>query len=99
MEAKEESDFFKLGGSIAAIKKRNAQLESWKTSVTNKQPDYILPTRSSAKVKFGDVDKFLGAVKSGDIEEVRRLVEEESADVNTMNDDHLTALHQVGFMV
>ena len=95
MEDTDECDFFKLGGSIAAIKKRNVQLESWKSSVTNEQPDYILPTRSTAKVKFGNVDAFLGAVKSGDTDEVRRLLEEKAADVNSRNSDQLTALHQV----
>ena len=88
-----------LGRSEAAVHQRNAQLKNWTTSETNKQPDYILASRKSPRVKFDDSVVFLAAAQSGDLEEVERLVTEEGADVNSINKDGLTALHQVGVSV
>ena len=79
----------------AANQKRNAQLQVWEKSETNKQPDYIAQKRIKPRVKFGDSVIFLAAVQSGDYEEVERLIQEEGADVSSVNKDGLTALHQV----
>ena len=80
--------------SQTASSKRNAQLKIWDKSETNKQSETIKPSRLNPKVQFGDNVVFLAAAQSGDIEEVERLVKE-GADVNTVNADGLTALHQV----
>lgn len=84
-----------LGRSEAAVHERNAQLKGWQNSETNKQPNFILPSRKSPRVKFEDNVVFLAAAQSGDLEEVERLATEEGADVNSVNKDGLTALHQV----
>lgn len=75
--------------------KRRKQLKAWEFSDTNKQPNTVLPSREVPSVKFGDSVVFLAAVHSGDLEEVERLVRKEGADVNSVNKDGLTALHQV----
>ena len=84
-----------LGRSEAAAHQRNAQLKNWTTSETNKQPDYVVASRKSPRVKFDDSVVFLAAAQSGDLEEVERLATEEGADVNSVSEDGLTALHQV----
>ena len=80
--------------SQTAASKRNAQLKNWDKSVTNKQSDIIKPSRLQPRVQFGDSVVFLAAAQSGDIEEVERLLQE-GADVNAVNSDGLTGLHQV----
>ena len=95
MKMAEKEKFYSLGRSQTAQHKRNAQLKIWESSDTNKQPEFIVPSRLTPKVKFGDSVVFLAAAQSGDIEEVERLVLEEGADVNSQNKDGLTSLHQV----
>ena len=87
--------FYGLGRSHTALQKRTQQLKAWEKSETNKQPEYVVPSRQIPKVKFGDSVVFLAAVQGADYEEVERLIVEESADVNYINKDGLTALHQV----
>lgn len=87
--------FLGLGRSQAAHQKRNIQLREWEKSETNKEPVFIVSRRQRPRVKFGETIVFLAAVQSGDLEEVERLILEEAADVNTVNKDGLTALHQV----
>ena len=78
-----------------ASQKRIQQLQVWEKSDTNKQPDYIKVSRQTPRVKFNDNVVFLAAAYSGDRKEVERLIVEEGADVNSVNKDRLTALHQV----
>jgi len=88
--------FYSVAGTTeTASQKRNQQLQVWEKSETNKEPDYILPSRQSPRVRFGDNVVFLAAAQSGDMDEVERLIVEEGADVNSVNKDGLTALHQV----
>ena len=93
MSGKEK--FHGLGRGASAGQKRNQQLEQWERSVTNKEPSYISTKRKRPKVKFGESVIFLAASQSGDIDEVDRLLTEEKADINSVNKDGLTALHQV----
>lgn len=87
--------FYSVGRSEVASQKRTQQLQVWEKSETNKEPEYIVSSRQTPKVKFGDNVIFLAAAQSGDSEEVERLIVEEGADVNSVNKDGLTALHQV----
>ncbi len=87
--------FYAPARSESALQKRSQQLQVWERSETNKQPSYILDSRKTPRVKFGDSVVFMAAAQSGDVEEVERLVQEEGADVNSVNKDGLTALHQV----
>lgn len=81
--------------ATANTKKRIEQLKIWENSETNNQPTTVLSSRKVPSVKFGDNVVFLAATHSGDKEEVERLVRKEGADVNCVNKDGLTALHQV----
>ena len=81
--------------STTAAQKRLIQLKEWENSETNKQPSTVVSSRRKPTIKFGDDVVFLAAAHSGDIEEVERLVLKEGADVNSINKDGLTALHQV----
>jgi ankyrin repeat protein len=92
MSGKEK--FCGLGRSATAGQKRNQQLEQWEKSVTNKEPAYVSSKRKNPRVRFGESVVFLAASQSGDVEEVERLLTEEGADVNSVNKDGLTALHQ-----
>lgn len=82
--------------SVSAVQKRISQLKEWENSETNKMSSAILPSRRTPKIKFPDSVVFLAAAHSGDTEEVERLVKKEGADLNSVNKDGLTALHQVG---
>lgn len=93
MSGKEK--FYGLGRSATAGQKRNHQLEQWEKSVTNQEPSSISSKRKRPRVRFGESVVFLAASQSGDVEEVDRLLTEEGADVNSVNKDGLTALHQV----
>ena len=93
MSGKEK--FYGLGRSATAGQKRNQQLEQWEKSATNKEPSYVTSRRKNPRVRFGESVVFLAASQSGDVEEVERLLTEEGADVNSVNKDGLTALHQV----
>ena len=87
--------FYSIGRSKVASQKRNQQLQEWEKSDTNKQPDYIVASRQTPKVKFANDVVFLAAAQSGDREEVERLIVEWGADVNSVNKEGLTALFQV----
>ena len=93
MSGKEK--FYGLGRSATAGQKRNQQLQQWEKSATNKEPSYVTSRRKNPRVRFGESVVFLAASQSGDVEEVERLLTEEGADVNSVNKDGLTALHQV----
>ncbi len=93
MSGKEK--FYDGGVSTSAAEKRVEQLKAWESSVTNKQPSTVLPSRQVPTVKFRESVIFLAAAHSGDTGEVERLVRKEGADVNFVNKDGLTALHQV----
>lgn len=93
MSGKEK--YLGLGRGATAGQKRNQQLESWEKSVTNKEPSHISSSRLQPRVRFGESVVFLAACQSGDVEEVERLLTEEKADINSVNKDGLTALHQV----
>lgn len=87
--------FYDSGLSNTASQKRVQQLKDWENSETNKQPDTVCSSRRNPTIKFSESVVFLAAAHSGDIEEVERLVLKEGADVNFVNKDGLTALHQV----
>lgn len=76
-----------------ALFKRQEQLQRWKQSETCREP-VVKPTKR-AKLKFDDGTVFLSSVSSGDIDEVKKLLQN-GADVNYQNIDGVTALHQVG---
>lgn len=80
--------------SQTASSRRNVQLKVWEKSETNKQSDSIKQSRLNPKVHFGNDVIFLAAAQNGDVEEVERFLKE-GTDVNTVNADGLTALHQV----
>ncbi len=86
---------FHNGQSTSAAQKRAIQLKEWETSATNKQPSTILSTRLKPTIKFADSVVFLAAAHSGDTVEVEKMVLNEGADVNSVNKDGLTGLHQV----
>jgi ankyrin repeat protein len=92
MSGKEE--FHGLGRGASAGEKRNQQLQSWEKSVTNKEPAHVSSSRLQPRVRFGESVVFLAACQSGDVDEVERLLSEDKADINSVNKDGLTALHQ-----
>ncbi|XP_059615245.1 protein phosphatase 1 regulatory subunit 12B-like isoform X2 [Phlebotomus argentipes] len=77
----------------SALFKRAEQLKRWEESDTNQTPA-VAKHAHARKVKFSAGCVFLAACMAGDKEEVLRLLEQESADINTCNVDGLTALHQ-----
>uniref|UniRef100_H0WGS0 Protein phosphatase 1 regulatory subunit n=1 Tax=Otolemur garnettii TaxID=30611 RepID=H0WGS0_OTOGA len=91
-----------LGGKRAesARMRRAEQLRRWRGSLTEqesaerrgagRQP---LTRRGSPRVRFEDGAVFLAACSSGDTDEVKKLLAR-GADINTVNVDGLTALHQ-----
>jgi len=87
--------FYDNGQSGSAAHKRAVQLKDWESSTTNKQPSTILASRLKPTIRFADSVVFLAAAHSGDTVEVEKLVLNEGADVNSVNKDGLTALHQV----
>ena len=87
--------FHGLSNALSNAQKRLDQLRSWESSETNKQPNTVKASRRVPTIKFGDSVVFLAAAHSGDTDEVERLVRKEGANVNSVNKDGLTALHQV----
>ena len=87
--------FYSNGQSGTSSEKRAAQLKAWENSPTNRLPGTIASSRRNPMIKFGPSVVFMAAAHSGDTEEVRRLVLSEGADVNSVNKDGLTSLHQV----
>lgn len=77
----------------SAMYKRAEQLKRWEESDTNREPPEP-KNLSSRKIKFSSGCVFLAACMSGDRAEVLRLLDN-GADIDTVNVDGLTALHQV----
>ncbi len=73
--------------------KRAEQLKRWEESDTNREPAEP-KNLSSRKIKFSSGCVFLAACMSADRTEVLRLLDN-GADIDTVNVDGLTALHQV----
>ncbi|XP_074078486.1 protein phosphatase 1 regulatory subunit 12B isoform X7 [Macrotis lagotis] len=92
-----------LGGKRAesARVRRAEQLRRWRGSQTEQESaerrgsGRELPSsrRGGPRVRFEDGAVFLAACSSGDTDEVKRLLAR-GADINTVNVDGLTALHQ-----
>lgn len=77
----------------SAMYKRAEQLKRWEESDTNREPAEP-KNLSSRKIKFSSGCVFLAACMSADRAEVIRLLDN-GADIDTVNVDGLTALHQV----
>lgn len=95
-----------LGGKRAesARARRAEQLRRWRGSLTEQEPAerqgagrQLQTRRGSPRVRFEDGAVFLAACSSGDTDEVKKLLAR-GADINTVNVDGLTALHQVGLL-
>ncbi|XP_060220323.1 protein phosphatase 1 regulatory subunit 12B isoform X3 [Meriones unguiculatus] len=91
-----------LGGKRAesARARRAEQLRRWRGSLTEQEPverqgarRQLQTRRGSPRVRFEDGAVFLAACSSGDTDEVKKLLAR-GADINTVNVDGLTALHQ-----
>ncbi|KAM4812441.1 protein phosphatase 1 regulatory subunit 12B isoform X5 [Urocitellus parryii] len=91
-----------LGGKRAesARMRRAEQLRRWRGSLTEQEPAERRNTgrqpqtrRGNPRVRFEDGAVFLAACSSGDTDEVKKLLTR-GADINTVNVDGLTALHQ-----
>ncbi|XP_012582299.1 PREDICTED: protein phosphatase 1 regulatory subunit 12B isoform X2 [Condylura cristata] len=91
-----------LGGKRAesARMRRAEQLRRWRGSLTEQEPAerrgagrQSQTRRGSPRVRFEDGAVFLAACSSGDTDEVKKLLTR-GADINTVNVDGLTALHQ-----
>ena len=83
-----------FGRTDAARLGRMKQLERWNNSDMAKESGVTRKNRKSRKIKFQANVIFHSAVISGDKEEVERLLKD-GYDVNCINDDGLTGLHQV----
>lgn len=75
-----------------ALQKRQEALKRWKGSETDRESSNR--SRKSPKIQFSSGTVFLSAISSGDVDEVKKLLEKD-ADINFQNVDGLTALHQV----
>ncbi|XP_068930684.1 protein phosphatase 1 regulatory subunit 12B isoform X7 [Petaurus breviceps papuanus] len=92
-----------LGGKRAesARVRRAEQLRRWRGSLTEQESaerrgsgrQLQSSRRGGPRVRFEDGAVFLAACSSGDTDEVKRLLAR-GADINTVNVDGLTALHQ-----
>ena len=77
----------------SSLFRRAEQLKRWKESETNKQDISDSKLRNKA-VTFSDGCIFLAAAAAGDKDELLRLLDR-GADINTVNQDGITALHAV----
>ncbi|KAL1775261.1 phosphatase 1 regulatory subunit 12B isoform X2 [Sigmodon hispidus] len=91
-----------IGGKRAesARARRAEQLRRWRGSLTEQESAerqgtgrQLQSRRGSPRVRFEDGAVFLAACSSGDTDEVQKLLAR-GADINTVNVDGLTALHQ-----
>ncbi|XP_006834191.1 PREDICTED: protein phosphatase 1 regulatory subunit 12B isoform X2 [Chrysochloris asiatica] len=96
------AEFEHIGGKRAesARMRRAEQLRRWRGSLTEQEPAerrgagrQTQTRRGSPRVRFEDGAVFLAACSSGDTDEVKKLLAR-GADINTVNVDGLTALHQ-----
>ncbi|ERE74355.1 protein phosphatase 1 regulatory subunit 12B isoform 1 [Cricetulus griseus] len=85
---------------MSARARRAEQLRRWRGSQTEQEPverqgtgRQLQTRRGSPRVRFEDGAVFLAACSSGDTDEVKKLLAR-GADINTVNVDGLTALHQ-----
>ncbi|KAL0609051.1 Protein phosphatase 1 regulatory subunit 12B, partial [Plecturocebus cupreus] len=101
-EAGAMAELEQIGGKRAesARMRRAEQLRRWRGSLTEQEPAerrgtgrQPLTRRGSPRVRFEDGAVFLAACSSGDTDEVKKLLAR-GADINTVNVDGLTALHQ-----
>ncbi|XP_072165079.1 protein phosphatase 1 regulatory subunit 12A-like isoform X2 [Diadema setosum] len=79
------------GKPKSALMRRHEQLQRWKDSEFDREPNVRNANR--AKVKFAKGCVFLAACASEDFDEVESLLKK-GADINYANIDGLTALHQ-----
>ena len=78
----------------SSLFRRAEQIRRWQESETNNVvPDKV----QKRKVKFSDGCIFLAAGAAGDEEELKRLLDR-GADINTVNQDGITALHAVSVL-
>lgn len=77
--------------SLSAQSKRAEQLKRWEESATNMQS---AAPKLPLRIRFAPEIVFLAACTAEDKEDVMNLLRE-GADINTVNVDGLTALHQV----
>ncbi|XP_059137106.1 protein phosphatase 1 regulatory subunit 12B isoform X1 [Peromyscus eremicus] len=101
-EARAMAELEHLGGKRAesARARRAEQLRRWRGSLTEQESAerqgtgrQLQTRRGSPRVRFEDGAVFLAACSSGDTDEVKKLLAR-GADINTVNVDGLTALHQ-----
>lgn len=78
--------------ALLAYNKRKAQLERWRGSDTEKESIEI--KSRPKRVKFADKCIFQAACASNDKAQVARMIKE-GYDINAVDEDGITALHQV----
>lgn len=76
----------------SSLFRRAEQLRRWKESETNRQE--CSDKNRNKSVTFSDGCIFLAAAAAGDRDELARLLDR-GADINTVNQDGITALHAV----
>jgi len=75
-----------------AQRKRKEQLERWRESDTIRETDEI--RNRPKRVKFADRCIFQAACASNDKAQVARMIQD-GYDINAVDEDGITALHQV----
>lgn len=78
--------------ALLAYNKRKAQLDRWRGSDTEKESTEI--QSRPKRVKFADKCIFQAACASNDKTQVARMIRD-GYDINAVDEDGITALHQV----
>lgn len=78
--------------AMVAFTKRKAQMERWKESETHMESPEI--RNRPKRVKFADKCIFQAACASNDKTQVARMIQD-GYDINAVDEDGITALHQV----